>query len=524
MVLSRLLRREMSHGMATTCLSVFAVLCLWTPALLAQDAPPQGDEPAQTEGGEEQPQARPAVQKRPKLLILPTNSVEGKVTPLVPERIDESMRQRLKEDGKVVVMPSFTDIRKDLAGRGVSSAVIYEAEQLYASGIGLLTAGENEKAMEAFQRAIELMEQNIADVTNYGILTDTLSNLALAYQLMGYDVDSRKRMQQFAHLKPEATLSVDKFPKELLEVLSTEQAKIKKAGPGKLVINTETPGAKVFIDGVERGVTPLTLEDIGFGYHYLVLRDAQGKVHTEQIRVRGKGKEQQVNASLKGAGEAAAPAGSEEMPSYYNDLLTQINTGKFTTTELQPYLMELSKQSGAPYISWVLVYKTNTHYMAAPFIWRAEDGVLVAPEEKKFNLELSDLVLGVNRMSREMAVAAQEMPEDDRVTDVVVGAPVAVAVVSPTVTEPDGPTTSPVVTNPPDPEGTGTGQGADTSLKPLDPIEEPSKENRRWKYVGAGAVAIVVIGGVVAGSVLLANSNGGSEPPTNTGFSAEVSW
>ena len=36
----------------------------------------------------------------------------------------------LKEDNKVVLLPSFAEIRKELAGRGVSSAVIYEAEHL----------------------------------------------------------------------------------------------------------------------------------------------------------------------------------------------------------------------------------------------------------------------------------------------------------------------------------------------------------------------------------------------------------
>lgn len=514
MVHSRPLEQSVSRVFITRFLIMLTMVCLGIPSAFAQGT---GDASGEEQAGDEP--AAPVVQKRPELLILPTESVEGKLTPLVPERIDESMRQRLKDDGKVVVMPSFAEIRKNLAGRGVSSAIIYEAEQLYTSGIGLLTAGENEKAMEAFQRAIELMEQNIADVTNYNILTDTLSNLALAYQLMGYDVDSRKRMQQFAHLKPDATLSVDKFPKDLLEVLATEQAKIKKAGPGKLVITTEKPGAKVFIDGAERGVTPLTVADIGFGYHYLVMRDAQGKVYTEQLRIRGKGKEQQVNAVLQGAGEASASAGEGGMPSYYTDLLTQLKTGKFTTLELQPYLAELSKQSGAPYISWVLVYDNGTHYMAAPFIWRASDGVLVEVEQKKFNMELSDLVLGVNRMSREIALVAMEMPEDDRVTEVIVGAPVTVAVVSPGLTDSGGTGgTSPLITTPPD-----TSTNTNTGLKPLDPIDEPSKENRRWKYVGAGAVALVVIGGVVAGSVLLAGDNGGDEP-TSTGFSAEVSW
>lgn len=492
----------------------------------AQDEPPAAGEQAEEQ---QEPAAAPVVQKRPELLILPTESVNGKLTRLVPERIDESMRVRLKDDGKVVVMPGFVEIRKKLAGQGVSSAVIYEAEQLYTSGIGLLTAGNNEQAMGAFQRSLELQEQNLADVTNYNILTDTISNLALAYHLMGYDVDSRKKMQQFAHIRPEATLSPDKFPKELIEVFESEQKKIKKAGPGKLVISTETPGAQVFIDGKDRGVTPVTLDDVGFGYHYLVIKDGKGNVHTEQLRVRGKKKEQQVNANLSSAGNVAATSG-DEMPVYYTDLLASIKTGEINSVELQPYLAELSKQSGAPYIAWVLVYKTGTNYMAAPFIWRAKDNMLVMVEERKFNMEMTDLVLGVNKMAKSMAVIAQDMPEDNKVTSVTVGAaPVVVATNPVTTTGTTGTTgttttTSPVIVTPPS-DGTDTTGDQTQTLKPLDPIEEedPKDSKRRWKYVGIGAAAVAVVGGLVVGGVMLANDDD-EQPTTNTDFSAEVSW
>ena len=483
--------------------------------------PEQAVEPEQVE--EEAAAPTPAIKRKPQLLLLPTQSVEGEVTPLVSERIDESLRVKLKGDNKVVLMPSFEQIREDLAGAGASSAVILEAEGLYASGIGLLTAGENEQAAQSFQRAVELMEQNIASLQNYEVLVDALSNLALAYHLTGYDVDGRKRIQQLAHLRPEIELDEEKYPAELREVLLSEQAKIAKAGPGQLTITTPKPGATITIDGVERGVTPLTVE-LGFGYHYVVARDASGQGHGEQVRMRGQGKVQELALQLGDAivsgGGATGEAGPGQMPAYYADLVITLEGGELDAAQLQPYLDELSKQAGAPLIGWVLIYEQSGSYVAAPFVWRASDGVMAEGESRVFNMELSNLVLGINRMSGDLATLAAQMPEARRIERASVGAPQAPAVVA-------TPTPSASVVTPPPagyaPSGAAGSQGGVTTLAEIDPVEERDESRRGLKIAGGVAAAAVVLGGVIVGGLLL--SEDGSDDPDNAGgYSAEVSW
>jgi hypothetical protein len=43
-------------------------------------------------------------------------------------------------------------------------------------------------------------------------------------------------------------------------------------------VHTDPPGAKVLVDGVERGVTPLTLDDLAVGAHAVVLERANGSI------------------------------------------------------------------------------------------------------------------------------------------------------------------------------------------------------------------------------------------------------
>jgi hypothetical protein len=47
---------------------------------------------------------------------------------------------------------------------------------------------------------------------------------------------------------------------------------------GQLVAQSEPAGATVFVDGKERGVTPLTLDDMSFGSHEVVIQSDKGSV------------------------------------------------------------------------------------------------------------------------------------------------------------------------------------------------------------------------------------------------------
>lgn len=444
----------------------------------------------------------------PRLFLLPTQSVRDSVTSIVPERIGELLREQVGKDDRVELMPDYAGLRKQLGG---STAAIAKAESLYTSGIGTLTAGDDEKAAETFQRAVDMMEQNLADLGNYGVLTDALANLALAYWNAEFDLDARKRMKQFAHLRPDAELDPEKYPKELLGIYEGEAKKVKSAGPGKLEIESTVEGALVFIDGVEKGKAPLTVEDVGFGYHYLVVRAPSGSVWAEKIRVRGRGKKQTFEAELGTAKEKKPQAENEDgLPPFYVDLLEQINTGQFGT-DLGPYLKELASQTGAAYIAWVVMYKEGSDYVAAPFAYRASDGLIVGADNVVFNIELSNLLVGVSTLSSSVVETALNMPEDKAVTEVQLGGP------PPEVAQTD--------------TGTETGSAdtdveAESAYESGEPIQPPpkvapSQARNTWTYVGIAAGGLAVVG-LVAGGIFLLSEDG--NPSAAPGFNTEVSW
>jgi hypothetical protein len=448
----------------------------------------------------------------PRLFLLPTQSVRDSVTSIVPERIGELLREQVGKDDRVELMPDYAELRKQLGG---STAAIAKAESLYTSGIGTLTAGDDKKAAETFQRAVDMMEQNLADLGNYDVLTDALANLALAYWNAEFDLDARKRMKQFAHLRPDATLDPEKYPKELMQIFQREAKKVKSAGAGKLEITASVGDALVYIDGVEKGKAPLTVEDVGFGYHYLVVRSPTGSVWAEKIRVRGRGKAQKFEADLGKAPETpqADAGGAEgELPPFYTDLLETIETGQFGT-DLGPYLKELASQTGAAHIAWVVMFKEGTDYVAAPFAYRASDGLIVRADDVRFNIELSNLLVGVSTLSSSVVEIALKMPEDKAVTEVQLGEPPPTEVAEAETNDSETST------------GT-TDVQTESAYETGDPIQPPpkvppSQATNTWTYVGIAAGGLAVVG-LVAGGIFLLSEDG--NPSAAPGFNTEVSW
>lgn len=448
---------------------------------------------------------------KPSILLLPTMSVQNRTTAIVPDRINEMSRKRIQEESRVVLLPTYLELRKQRSANRPASAVILEAEQLYNSGIGLVNAGENQRAVESLQRSVDLLKQHTADLDNFNILADALANLSLAYWKGGFDLDGRKYIKEYAYLKPTGKLNAENYPAELLSILDEEQKKIAKGGAGKIAVTANGDNAKVFIDGVAKGVAPMMVEDVGFGVHYLVVRTDDGKLWTSEIKVKGRGQQQVFSAELVAPSRKVEAPKEEPLPIYYTDVVESVRSGKLERERMTPYLSELAREVGTGYVGWVMVYKDPSGYVAAPFVWRASDGRLVSVKATKFNAELSNLTFGVNELSANMAQAVEQMPEAQAVDVIEVG-PKAV---------------DPVIVVKPDegPKGDGSGQVVvkkDDSVIPP-PEVKPADEDGigAWTYVGIGA-AVVVVGGLIVGGVYLF---GGDDAPTGpSGFDAEVSW
>lgn len=477
------------------------------------EAPPADeseDEPAEEadEPAEEAPSAAQA--QTPTLFLLPVLGVEDQVSGIIPERIGEVLRSELQGKRGVDLLAPY-DVLAAQSG-GSANAAVSEATKKYTSGIGLLSAGENKRAARSFQEAVDTLEENLGDLDNFNILVDAYKNMALAYFLADFDFDARKAMQVFAHLSPEEVLDEEKFPEELRELYNSEAQKVQKAGTGELTITADVDEAMVTLDGVARGTTPAQIDDVGYGYHYVVVRGADGTVWSEQIRVRGRDQAQTIEANLGGEPEDGVDQADSGEPAFYAGLLSALKSGQFELEDVLPYLQELESRAGASDIAWVLMTKQKSDYVATPFIYNGESGELFQGDEVVFMLTLSNLRVGVNQLANQIMGGLNARAEDKLVASVdLLVAPAAAPVVKDAPPKPE------------EKEAASSAPAPATVTPPPVPEDEPEDEDGSspWLWVGIGS-AVVVAAGLVVGGVLLLGDEDGSGGSGQ--FDATLSW
>ncbi len=509
---------KLSQGVGLVCL--MAALCFAGP-VWAEEGSDEASEEELADGEEQDEEEAEPARPTPKLFVLPVDSVRGELSEIVTERINSSTRERLESLSGVDFLPTFEEIHG--SGERTPAALIAEAEQQYTSGIGLVNAGHYQRAMEALHPAVETLEANIADLHNFGILTDALANLAIAYYEAGYDLDARQAIQKYAQLNPDASLDRDSYPEQLVELFESELERIETAGTGIVHIESDHEGAQVYLNGEILGETPLTTEEIGFGEHYLVVRRGDWR-WAGKIRVRARGQEQTETVELVHREEQEDELAG--MPSYYVDLRETIQSGRFGE-ELEPYLQEMANQTGADFVAWSLAQRDGRNYALTPFIYRVEDSLLVQGEDVLFNQELSNVRSRSNELSDIYAASVIFMPENRAVEYVdLVGEEEVVAVEEPEE-DPDvdevsvdeerdvvaaadeRPTEELPVPRPGDSPG---------ASEPF-PDEPGADRSDMMRYLGWGGAAALGTGIIVTTIVLIARSSG-----DGVGFEAEVQW
>ena len=457
----------------------------------------------------------------PTLAVLPAQAVGSGIQDLVPRRIGEMVRDRVSADGRLDTLPSFAVMQREEATRARSTTAINEARKKYTSGIGLIEAGEYQRAADTLQEAVDLLRANVADLQNFDVLADATAKLAWAYYEAGYDFDARSYIKEYAHLRPDASLDQDEFPAELKKIFEEEVKKVREAGTSTLTIEANEEGATVYVDGVEEGKTPATV-DVRFGAHYLVVRGDKGR-WTSQILVRGRGTRETYEATLSQPERAEV----EEEPAYFTQLLSGIADGVFGA-ELGPELTEFVDQSGADDVAWMTMQQRDGEFRAIPFVYSADEDLYLRGETVTFDVELSNLRLGVEELGKQIVDMTLNTPTDrafqrvDLTADPEADAR-AEADTKETAQEESG---QQAATDQTDDEEivkqaddrSDTEEPAAESVQPPPPIEDDEKDGQAGKWILVGLGSAAVTAGLVVGGVFLF---GGNNPD---GFQTEVSW
>lgn len=444
--------------------------------------------------------------KTPRLYLLDASS-RGKVSSLVPERIQGDLKDRLSGSPKLEMAEPM-----DTGGtEKPPNQALEDATKSYTAGIGLLVTEDFEGAAAKFGKAVELFEANLGDVEDYAVLKDALLRLGVAQLRAGFEDDALTTLKLWTTLEPEREISAEDFGEDAVEVVNKERRRAKKRGYGSLEIDSTPQGATVLLDGKEVGTTPVKLDNITPGLHYVVVRKSDALTKVERVSVRGKKKKEQLVLNLEKGSENPNLTGG---PMFYNELVGRLSRAEVDES-LVPYLKELTARTGASHVAFTVIEKAEGKYKATAFVFSAAEDKICVLEPEPFATDLSDSTLHAHALSLKIVAAVLEFPADRVVTTNPLGA-IAVA-----PTKKKDPPPKKVVVTIPTAANTGT-TGTTPVISDGPPTVEPGEESEWhkswWLWTG---VATIVVTGVAVGGYLYLQED---EQPVTNGWGASVSW
>ncbi len=124
-------------------------------------------------------------------------------------------------------------------------------------------------AIDELNTANSKFERHAAFVSDISKVTEVLMLLGAAQIMNGEEKPGARRLSQAIALEPKIEPDPRVFNPEMRAVFQDAATKLAKKSPGGLSINS-TPGfAEVYLDGRFVGVTPVVLEQVVEGRHYV---------------------------------------------------------------------------------------------------------------------------------------------------------------------------------------------------------------------------------------------------------------
>ncbi|MFZ5442964.1 MAG: PEGA domain-containing protein, partial [Myxococcota bacterium] len=126
---------------------------------------------------------------------------------------------------------------------------------------------DNVKATESFTQAVDLLQES--DLSrDFPALLDAWIMKAAGHATGGENGPAKKDMESVIALAPRSEFSPTFFPPDLLK-FAEAQRKLATNAKGELLVRTEPAGARVWVDGAFRGISPVTIAGLSAGKHFV---------------------------------------------------------------------------------------------------------------------------------------------------------------------------------------------------------------------------------------------------------------
>jgi hypothetical protein len=185
-----------------------------------------------------------------------------------------------------------------------SQDFLIQADSLFDSAKAEYENLELDSAIDKLNKAMGKLEGGVAYLTDLSLATDILYYLGVCHSFNGDEAKSEEAFLRAYVLAPDKQPDPDVFPPDVIDMFNLAVANVHEIGTGSLSVSSEPGAAQVYLDGKFMGLTPVTIDNIVAGKHFVRLVSVGHQLGGQTAVVQA-GQTQTVNAKLFPAYNAA---------------------------------------------------------------------------------------------------------------------------------------------------------------------------------------------------------------------------
>jgi hypothetical protein len=218
-----------------------------------------------------------------------TRRIQLFLVPIGENATREISAAQLALESEVNRLPGYApvDLVEELAGPlppGMVSKV-EEARHAAQDGKAQLSTSQYVEATNRFRHAVELLSES-APATTPTELAEVMVRQAVGLLYSGDDEKAREVLRSAARIDLAARVDAKKVDNILGSELDGARKEIAKGLTGSLTVITTPPGSRVFIGGVYRGTTPVTVEGLPVGKNFVRIDRPGAQIRAQLAEVK----------------------------------------------------------------------------------------------------------------------------------------------------------------------------------------------------------------------------------------------
>lgn len=216
-----------------------------------------------------EPQARPRDGKAPKVTaVVLVDQVEG-VSPRMTGRLSRTLFAALKKNERLRIVTASKRLEA-FAGEAPTD-VIEGAKKSMERAFQLLEKDQARQSLAAFSQARAAQTRALAHVKRRDVALAQFGH-ALAYFKSNLHPMAMRTLVELFTWRPALKVDEDALPSAFVAMVARAKRAAKQSPRGTLVIRTSPEGSRAYLNGQSVGKTPLELEGVPVGGHFLTLR------------------------------------------------------------------------------------------------------------------------------------------------------------------------------------------------------------------------------------------------------------